>query len=289
MSDAPVHTRAQEFIAAVEFTSAQTGFSGRLIEKDYWCSLVLGALFASRSRLVFEGGTLLSKAYTGFSRLSEDLDLTISTSSEATRAERSRRAHEVGALLEGVRRLLGMEWAQTWKGHNSSRQHTGTLAYPSILGGAGNILLEVGQRELLERPAKEVQLKTILLEPLFLEPALPPVKVMGLSRDEAYAEKARAALTRKEPAIRDIYNLWQAFEDGGLPVNDPGWIALVRQKCAAYDLGECCSTQRQHLFERSLETDLRPVLRSGAMEAFDFEAAWAVVFAVHQKLLGKQG
>jgi hypothetical protein len=66
-----IHQRPNEFRAALDFTSAETGFSARLIEKDYWCSLVLGALFASSiTALVFKGGTLLSKTYANFDRLS---------------------------------------------------------------------------------------------------------------------------------------------------------------------------------------------------------------------------
>jgi len=207
-----IHQRPSEFQAALEFTSARTGFSGRLIEKDYWCSLVLDALFGVPSPLVFKGGTLLSKAYSNFNRLSEDLDFTIPTAPKTTRAEKSRQAHELEALLNDVCRTLDLKWGESWQGHNSSTQHTGKLVYPSILGDPGTILVEVGQREVLERPADAVELKTLLLDPMFSEPVLPPIKARGLSKEEAYAEKARAALTRKEPAIRDIYDLWQAAE-----------------------------------------------------------------------------
>ena len=98
-----IHQRPNEFRAALDFTSAETGFSARLIEKDYWCSLVLEALFASsNTALVFKGGTLLSKTYANFDRLSEDLDFTVSTSAEIKRAQRSRHADavEVGPDLQ---------------------------------------------------------------------------------------------------------------------------------------------------------------------------------------------
>ena len=53
-----------ELQAAVEFTAAETGFAPALIEKDYWCSVVLWRLFAAGDcPLVFKGGTLLGKAY----------------------------------------------------------------------------------------------------------------------------------------------------------------------------------------------------------------------------------
>jgi predicted nucleotidyltransferase component of viral defense system len=280
-----IHTRLQEFTAALEFTAAETGFSPRLIEKDYWCSLVLNSLFASPSLLVFKGGTLLSKAYANFNRLSEDLDFTVPTPPEMGRAERSHRAHELELRLDEIRLSLNMEWGDPWRGHNNSTQHTGKLAYPTVYGGTGNIQIEVGQREILARPVQEVDLKTLLLNPLFSEPVLPPIKAIALSRDEAYAEKVRAALTRRDPAIRDIYDLWQASELGILPVDDPAWIELAKEKCAGYDLSTSCSDARKSGFERGIKTDLRPVLKGGATEPFDFNTAWNVVLEIQRALV----
>jgi predicted nucleotidyltransferase component of viral defense system len=59
---------------AVDYTARQTGFSPRLIEKDYFCSVVLEYLAARDAELSFKGGTCLAKVHGGFYRLSEDLD-----------------------------------------------------------------------------------------------------------------------------------------------------------------------------------------------------------------------
>jgi len=280
-----IHQRPSEFLAALEFTSAQTGFSARLIEKDYWCSLILKALFDVPSPLVFKGGTLLSKAYANFDRLSEDLDFTIPTEPKTTRAEKSRRAHELESLLNDIRQTLDLEWSEAWRGHNSSTQHTGKLAYSSILGGTGAILVEVSQRDVLERPTAAVELKTLLLDPIFSEPILAPVKVKGLSKEEAYAEKARAALTRKEPAIRDIYDLWQAAEQKIIHLDSPDWIAIAKRKCEGHDLAECCSVKRRAIFEKGVQSDLVPVLRNDMAEIFDFNTAWEVYSLIHSRIV----
>ena len=109
MPSEDLHRRTQEFRAALDFTADATGFSARLIEKDYWCSLILRELFADESTpLVFKGGTLLSKAFAGFDRLSEDLDFTISTGSEVKRSVRSKRAEQVKAELDAVAQKLGL-------------------------------------------------------------------------------------------------------------------------------------------------------------------------------------
>lgn len=60
--------------------SAKTGLPAFAIEKDAWVSLVLRMLFLSEigERLVFKGGTSLSKAYKLIERFSEDIDFAIS-------------------------------------------------------------------------------------------------------------------------------------------------------------------------------------------------------------------
>src|SRR5207249_7626027 len=57
------------FREAVRFTAAQTGFVPRLIEKDYFCTVVLEYLSPSAAELVFRRGTCLAKIHAEFYRL----------------------------------------------------------------------------------------------------------------------------------------------------------------------------------------------------------------------------
>lgn len=50
-------------LQAIEFTARATGFNPRLIEKDYFCSVVLEYLAASDPELHFKGGTCLAKIH----------------------------------------------------------------------------------------------------------------------------------------------------------------------------------------------------------------------------------
>jgi len=67
------HEDRAMFLEAVNFTTAQTGFSPRLIEKDYFCTVLLQYL-ATSGVLVFKGGTCMAKVHAEFYRLSEDLE-----------------------------------------------------------------------------------------------------------------------------------------------------------------------------------------------------------------------
>jgi len=64
-----VHRDTVLFREAVDFTAAKTGFSPRLVEKDYFCTVLLANLTTMQSSpLVFKGGTCLAKVYAEFYR-----------------------------------------------------------------------------------------------------------------------------------------------------------------------------------------------------------------------------
>lgn len=57
----PIRWHADEqglLLQAVELTARETGFNPRLIEKDYFCSVVLEYLAAGYAGLHFKGGTV---------------------------------------------------------------------------------------------------------------------------------------------------------------------------------------------------------------------------------------
>ena len=97
------HEDQQCFREALTLTAAASGFNPRLIEKDYYCSLVLRDLATLFEQgLVFKGGTCLSKVYAEFFRLSEDLDFAILLRPDATRSNRRRAVTPVRDHLTGT-------------------------------------------------------------------------------------------------------------------------------------------------------------------------------------------
>jgi len=58
---------------------AETGLNRQMIEKDWWVTAVLRALFALpyAEHITFKGGTNLSKCWHLISRMSEDIDIAI--------------------------------------------------------------------------------------------------------------------------------------------------------------------------------------------------------------------
>lgn len=102
-----VHKDVDLFREALRFTAAQSGFVPRLIEKDYFCTLLLDYLSTvAGAELVFKGGTCLAKVHSELYRLSEDLDYTISVPFDAPRKERSNRVEIVKTALSGLTRAI---------------------------------------------------------------------------------------------------------------------------------------------------------------------------------------
>ena len=58
-----VHEDTDLFLEALSFTAARTGFTARLIEKDYFNTLLLAYLAAAEPHRVSKGGTCLAKVY----------------------------------------------------------------------------------------------------------------------------------------------------------------------------------------------------------------------------------
>lgn len=73
-----LHTKT-EFKDAIQAASEKLGLREVFIEKDYWVTLMLYRLSKSNhfNKVVFKGGTSLSKAYNMIKRFSEDVDLAI--------------------------------------------------------------------------------------------------------------------------------------------------------------------------------------------------------------------
>ncbi len=68
-----------ERIAAVQTTATSKNIEDRAVEKDWWVTAVLKALFTTSCSdyLLFKGGTSISKGWPIIERFSEDIDLSL--------------------------------------------------------------------------------------------------------------------------------------------------------------------------------------------------------------------
>lgn len=276
---------ARTFREMIRRTSDQSGFAARLVEKDYYCSLLLQVLSRPESPLVFKGGTCISKVFSSFYRLSEDLDFCIPLA--GARAVRRRVIapvkEAIGDLFE---RIPGVTLLEPLTGRNESTQYLAQVGYPSLVTSSiESVKVEVGLREPLMLPPESRPARTLLKDVFSGRDILPPFTVRVINEKEAWAEKTRAALCRRAPAIRDFFDLDFARTNLYIDFASAEFRDLVRKKLAIpgnkpLDL----SDERRSELEKQIESQLRPVLRPRDFARFDLGRIWGALVELADRL-----
>ena len=283
------HEDVDLFREAVNFTAAETGFTARLVEKDYFCSVLLEYLCAADSSLVFKGGTCLAKVHAGFYRLSEDLDFVIPTAVNSSRTERSNGAACIkDAVAELTRLRPSFQVTSPMSGANNSKHYIGAVSYDSVVTNqTESIKIEVSLREPLCCPPRQLPAASILLDPVSHELLVTPCTPTSIDILEAFAEKFRAALTRRNVAIRDFFDIDYAFRNGILDPADENLVEIVAAKLKIPGNGPVdVSPARFNALQRQLQSELKPVLRDADFDTFDLERAFDFVSLLSGRLKG---
>jgi predicted nucleotidyltransferase component of viral defense system len=251
-------------------------FRPAIVEKDYYLTVILNSIEALLSnKLVFKGGTLLNKAHLNYHRLSEDLDFTYYASLTA-RSQRSRAITPIREQMPSFLKALQLTSDKPeGEGFNNSKQYVFKIKYPSVLTAKDDVIkLEISLRQPpIDKPV-HTEIKHFYQDPFTGEDLFPRRKVLSLSRNEAVAEKLKAAISRKDVAIRDYYDLWHIAEVGfnfyadkfiklfKRKVTDEGYTGDYRQ-----DFG--LTADKISFLRRQVDVALAPVIRAG--EKFDLD------------------
>lgn len=278
----------EEFESSINYTVSETGFRAELIEKDYFCSLLLYYFYNNiKNKLIFKGGTCLNKVYMDFYRLSEDLDFTIPVELNISRSERSKSIKSFKIIYNEIEKNIdAFKIKENLKGYNDSRQYIGLIQYNSVITGQpGSIKVEVGLREPLLDKSFYKKAKTLLSEPYYGISFINDLKVVSLSLIEAMSEKVRAALTRKEIAIRDFYDIYYAINKGFLNIQDEKFIKLVKLKLdytndPIIDIND----KIKSFLLKQLNSRLKPILRKKDYDEFNLDAAIKYILKIKKSL-----
>ncbi len=215
--------------------------SAALVEKDWYVVRALAAIVAADTRpfrLVFGGGTALSRAHRLIGRMSEDIDLKIVSDRPITRpALRDLRDVITKALLQAGFQFDPDNAAHRESG-NASRYTLYRLPYAPITTGEGSLRPEIQIETAvwpLRRPAIERPVISFLAEASDGAPEVAAISCVALV--EMVAEKF-VALTRRAGA---------ELADAGGP-RDPTLVRHVYDLHiirAAYDLAEVALLARE--------------------------------------------
>lgn len=277
-----LHTNKTEFLRILETTSAQTGFPLRLLEKDYYITILLSGITHLSEDLVFKGGTCLNKVYYSYYRLSEDLDFVMKLpSNKLSRTAKRKIIKPVKDSIQSYADSYGMKIDNVDSaGHNESSQYIFYADYNSaILGDPQAIKLEIGIRFNPILGVTKQKIRHKFLHPFTKEPLFEGGAVNCLALKEVVAEKMRAAATRLTIAPRDFYDiaflikigfdfqdksLWQLFKHKLKEDNyDPG---LVRYRI---NMGRS-EAEIKEMASR-VEAELLDVLTPNERKLFDLE------------------
>lgn len=251
-------------------------FRPAIVEKDYYLTVILNSIETLLTdKVVFKGGTLLNKTHLNYHRLSEDLDFTYNAEF-MTRSGRSKAITPIREKMPSFLKALDLTSDKPeGEGFNNSTQYVFKVKYPSVLMAKDDMIkIEISLRQPPIETPVNTEIKHFYQDPFTGEDLFPSGKVWSLSWKEAVAEKLKAAISRKDVAIRDYYNLWYISEFG-FDFYDKGFIKLFKRKITDeghtgdYKENFGLSDDNLSILRKQIDGLLKPVIRSG--EEFDFD------------------
>jgi hypothetical protein len=155
-------------------------------------------------------------------------------------------------------------------------------SYRSIISGSTEyVRIEFSLREPGLLPPETRPAATLVQNAVTGSALIQPFQVNVMALPEIWAEKARAALTRLEPAIRDFFDLDYALLNMDLNLKDETLIDLIRRKLTVPGQGSLnLEEERRSALERQVEGQLRPLLRPRDFDRFDLQRVWSLLITL---------
>jgi predicted nucleotidyltransferase component of viral defense system len=225
-----------------------------VVAREYLQLLILKELYSKNfsDKIFFKGGTCIRIIYGG-SRFSEDLDFTVMMEEK-----------EFNVALEKFFKQAGGKYPVEFKQRETLIGKTFLATIKTdFLKQSVYIKLDFSFREDVLEPAKEIVSDNSY-----------PIVFKGfvhcLSKDEIFAEKIRAFLSREK--YRDVYDLWILLELGAKFKKD-----LIGEKLTYYNIDYSPGDFREKidsLSKKEFVEEIRPFVpigeRNGLGELFDY-------------------
>ena len=266
----------------LEQTSVRTGYIVQAVEKDWWVTTVLEALFSLpfANQLSFKGGTSLSKCWGLINRFSEDIDIAVTREqlgftgvlSKNQINDRVRRAlcsfvrEELPDRIDNM--LLSMGIPREWFRTEVIRTPVSTVdpesiyiyfnsLFPAVEYMPASVKIEVSGRSMTE-PVETVTIKTLVAEQF---PAAPYA-------DTTFPVTAVAA---KRTFLEKAFLLHETFHQEGVPPR------VERMSRHLYDLEKIMDTEVETnaLIDTALYKDIVEHRRHFVgLNKFDYDTLW---------------
>ncbi len=246
-------------------------------EKDFILTLILIRFSTIFPDLVFKWGTCLNKVYFPYFRLSEDLDFVLENNDDMGRTGRKSLLKQYENTITSELEKLDLTLQDERTKFDEYRLAMFSFEYESALDSSlQTVKLDISLKSQLQLPPKRLLIRAIFQDAILGEDIFSQHFLTCIDLTEALAEKMRAALTRREPAIRDFFDIWYAKNIWGFDFSDPIFLSLLRDKLREVEYAYTLEDNRDLLI-RQIKTDLSPILTDDY--GFDFDTIYAFVLS----------
>lgn len=131
-----LHENKSLFKDAIRFASQQMNLKPEYLEKDYWVTYALFAIFKSEigKDAIFKGGTSLSKCYRMIERFSEDIDLVVLRREGETDNKLKSKLKAISTIVGAIMPELAIEGVSHKMGMNRKTVHAYKKAFSGDYG-----------------------------------------------------------------------------------------------------------------------------------------------------------
>jgi len=179
------------------------GFNIELLEKDYLLTYLL-YLIKDVKGIYFKGGTALNKIFLDHTRISEDLDFTLTGKLSAI--EKDIKEKLKGTMFDKITHDKRVE------------KFVRLIVHYTLFHEEGTIFIDLNEKAKLLRKAEKHNV------PHFYKKFIPEFSVNTLGKNEMIAEKIAATIGRNKP--RDHFDVYTIINHK-IPIN----LDMVKKKC----------------------------------------------------------
>jgi len=266
----------EEFLSVLK--KSNTGnFDEFKLEKDFLLTLILIRFWQKYPDLIFKGWTCLNKIYFPYFRLSEDLDFVINQ--ELWRAARQTLLKQYEENFVNDLKILEVKLKPERTKFDEHKLAMFVFQYQSALDGSfQTIKIDLSLKKSLLLPSTKKTIIAIYKDSVMEEIIFQDHTINCIELKESIAEKTRASLTRKEPAIRDFFDIRYIRKNTDFDFEDKEFRQLVQRKLEEVDFEYTIDTSYS-LLEQQILTDLNPVLK----DSYDFDLPEIYQFILSHK------
>jgi predicted nucleotidyltransferase component of viral defense system len=286
-----LHENKTAFSELVKATSEKLGIIPIFVEMDYWITYVLKNLHNSEyhNKVVFKGGTSLSKGYDLIKRFSTDIDLAIIKGNDSTN-------NSIKTLIREIEKTICVGLKEIEESDNTSKGskfRKSVYVYPKIneIESANSIIVEINSFY-QPFPYKELEISSFIyrflnsnsFENRIQEFGLSPFPINVLDKRQTLVEKLVSLIrfSYDLETIENIGNKIRHFYDLYYLMQDEECIAYVNTEAFKNDFTKILEHDRE-VFDTPLGWQTKIVQESPLIT--NFSAIWSQLSILYTREL----